>query len=132
MPRRELRTRHQHLGAPRQERPHREREHLVEARRRALTGVIAPTLFLDTLFDTLFLATLDTGRRGVPATDEWRERVAVARQRDELRVLVVLEASKRRRISAVWRNVSRKSVQSSGMSVKRTSGRPAACCAVSH
>src|SRR5579862_7133687 len=35
-------------------------------------------------------------------------------------------------MSAVWRNVSRKSVQSSGMSLKRTRALPADCCAFNH
>ena len=95
-------------------------EHLIEARRRALPARGRASSS----------PAVDARRGGVPAADQRLERVAVAPERDDA-------ARGRRprarrsggRMSAVWRNVSRKSVHSSGMSPKRTSGRPARAAA---
>ena len=99
---------HQDLGAAREERPQREHEHLIEARRRA-GGAARPRRADPT-------SPCTTARRAA------RARCRRARASTIASWSAASSASNRRRMSAVCRSVSRKSVQSSGMSPKRTSG----------
>ena len=75
LPRRELGPLHQDLGAPGEKRPHGEDEHLIEIGRRALGRALAR------------IGAVHARRRGVPPLDERLERVAVAREGDDLLVL---------------------------------------------